>query len=281
MMCVFINSNIDLRKRAQKEYTPSEFSSGLPFQADSFARFLAGEHYLTERSGYNKFLIIYTMSGRGKLTFRGREYDLKCGDTFFIDCNEYHKYCTSKEHEWEFSWIHFRGDSVRHFYRTLFADEFYLLGSAKLIAPIFERILQLGDVFSQSDELVLSACIHELLTVMLLERFEKRQTDSVFAAVTEYISLHFPEKITIDTLAALSSYSKYHFIRLFREQMGETPYEYITRYRVNESKKLLRSTRATLSDIAARVGYGDCNTYISAFKKYVGLTPGQFRRIQN
>ena len=276
-----LHSCIDLHKRVQKEYTPSEFSNGLPFQADNFAYFLAAENYLTERSGYDRYLVIYTMSGQGKLTFRGRDYTLNGGDTFFIDCNEYHKYSTWKTSKWEFSWIHFRGGTVKHFYDTLFADEFFLLGNANKIASVFERILQLGSVFSQTDELELSACINDLLTTMLSEYFQKRQAGGLFATATEFISAHYPEKIKIETLAAMTGYSKYHFIRRFRDQMGETPYEYITRYRINESKKLLRTTEATLSDIAFQVGYRDCNTFISAFKKYVGQTPGQFRNIQN
>ena len=79
-------------------------------------------------------------------------------------------------------------------------------------------------------------------------------------------------------LCELTNYSRYHFIRIFKKELGETPYEFINRFRVNHSKTLLTESGQAIETIARMVGFSDTNNYIIAFRKYTGMTPGQYRK---
>lgn len=93
----------------------------------------------------------------------------------------------------------------------------------------------------------------------------------------EYIQEHASEDISLDTWAAAVDLSKYHFIRLFREQVGQTPAQYLTNVRMNKAIQLLRTTALDITDIAFETGFGSLGTFERSFKKRLGLSPSQYR----
>lgn len=60
--------------------------------------------------------------------------------------------------------------------------------------------------------------------------------------------------------------------------MGVTPYSYLTNYRINRSKELLRSTSMSITDISEECGFLDPGNFIAQFKKRTGMRPLQYRR---
>ncbi len=98
------------------------------------------------------------------------------------------------------------------------------------------------------------------------------------AAAVEYIRAHYAEPITVDDMLRALPLSKYYFIRTFRRVMGTTPYSYLTVYRINHAKVLLRSTRQSIEQIAEDCGFRDASNFIAHFKKCIGQTPAAYRR---
>ena len=89
--------------------------------------FEASKPYFTERENLPSYLIKYTLSGCGELRYKGKSYQLKAGDVFFIDCLDYQYYRTVSQEPWEMDWIHLYGTNVAAFY-----EEFLKNGS-----PVF------------------------------------------------------------------------------------------------------------------------------------------------
>ncbi len=90
-----------------------------------------------------------------------------------------------------------------------------------------------------------------------------------------YISSHLSEEISINTLSALTAYHPHYFIKLFKEDMGMPPHQYILRMRLQEAARLLRAG-GTVSEAASSVGYADASSFARAFKRYYGVQPGRF-----
>lgn len=76
-----------------------------------------------------------------------------------------------------------------------------------------------------------------------------------------------------DELGLNSTYLSY----FFKEQVGETFINYITRLRIEKSKRILEDTSMTLQEIAEKIGYTNSGVFIKAFKKLEGCTPGKYR----
>ena len=83
---------------------------------------------------------------------------------------------------------------------------------------------------------------------------------------------------TVGDLASAAGMSRSAFALRFKEVVGETPLDYLTRWRVYRATVLLREGDRKLSEIAKAVGYDSDASFNKTFKRIVGITPGEYRR---
>jgi len=93
-----------------------------------------------------------------------------------------------------------------------------------------------------------------------------------------YIEAHLDRPLSLDRLAARASLSTFHFQRLFREVMGESPSEYIRRTRLDRAAIHLLIYPESVLSIALSVGYSSHEAFIRAFHRQFDLTPTQYRQ---
>lgn len=95
----------------------------------------------------------------------------------------------------------------------------------------------------------------------------------------KYIQDNLASDITLKDVSEHVGYNTSYFSSMFKKECNMTFSEYLTESRINESKKLLKSSNDTIEAIAHQCGYTDIKTFNKNFKKYVGLKPGQYRKI--
>ena len=95
--------------------------------------------------------------------------------------------------------------------------------------------------------------------------------------VIDYIQTYLELNLGISELADLSNLSPFYFSRLFKESTGVTPYQYISRQRMERAKQLLQ-TDIAIADIALRCGFSSQSSFSTAFRKAVGVTPKVYRQ---
>ena len=108
--------------------------------------------------------------------------------------------------------------------------------------------------------------------------YEQRNTVNV-SDTASFIENHFAEKFSLDELAAMSHYSPRQFTRIFISIYGTTPQKYILSLRLKKACTLLKETDISVEDTALRCGFGDGNYFSRMFRKYIGMTPKQYRSI--
>lgn len=121
----------------------------------------------------------------------------------------------------------------------------------------------------------------KLLRAVILQRDHKqgvRYGEELHRA-RDYIREHFADHdLSLNTVAAEVGFSPNHFSTVFSQQMGRTFVEYLTDYRVEQSKRLLRETDLKLSDITYAIGYSEPHYFSYIFKKYTGISPSVYRK---
>lgn len=95
--------------------------------------------------------------------------------------------------------------------------------------------------------------------------------------VTRYIEEHFQEPLTLEELARVAGFSKYHFHRLFCALTGESPGEYLRRVRISSTTLRLKGAQS-ITQIALESGYETNASFSKAFKRHFGLSPRAFAR---
>ncbi len=88
-----------------------------------------------------------------------------------------------------------------------------------------------------------------------------------------FIDEHFREKINLDEIAEEASFSRFHFIRLFRAAYGSTPHQYLVSLRMNEAEKLMANPTLRIQDICFEIGFESVGTFTTQFTKVFGKTP--------
>jgi AraC-like DNA-binding protein/mannose-6-phosphate isomerase-like protein (cupin superfamily) len=140
-------------------------------------------------------------------------------------------------------------------------------------------------------EEVVTRLADALLTQALRAALEQLQTsdgapllalrDRQIGAAIELIHSR-PERVwTVGELAAEVALSRSTFSSRFRQLVGESPLRYLTRARLAHAAALLRSTDASLAEVAARAGYGTEFSFGKAFKRMFGIAPGAYRGESN
>ena len=97
--------------------------------------------------------------------------------------------------------------------------------------------------------------------------------------VFDYVDVHYAEPIRVRDLAKACSMSETHVRRLFESIMHMSPTDYVNLVRIQKACDLLKRTDESLDLIAAQCGYGNVSTLSRNFKKLLGVTPYQWKKL--
>ena len=106
---------------------------------------------------------------------------------------------------------------------------------------------------------------------------EKIRSYSMIDPAVRRIHMSYPEKITIDELAALCNVSKYHFCRIFKRATGMSAIQYLMRYRLKIAHAFLNETDQSIAEIAWQCGFSDESYFCRCYKKQYGDSPWKNR----
>lgn len=103
------------------------------------------------------------------------------------------------------------------------------------------------------------------------------KTDAFIADIRQYIEEHLDE-VSRSRISEVFYLSPNYLSRLFRKETGISLSEYIQTERMNRAKHLLLQSKLSISQIAAETGYPSFAHFSKQFKKFVGMTPGEYRK---
>lgn len=140
--------------------------------------------------------------------------------------------------------------------------------------------------FTDGSNEIIESCAINLLIYMsrLYERLLRDDIisttkDEVIDDLIRYIKSNFGSNITLDYLAAYSHLSPAYLSRYFKKCTGRNISDYIIQTRIEKAKYMLRTSNYTINDICMYCGYRSIGNFQKAFKKIVGMTAGEYRKL--
>lgn len=118
---------------------------------------------------------------------------------------------------------------------------------------------------------------------ILFSRFLKRAvakadtSDSRILQAVAYIRRHLNVPLDVNILAHDACMSKDHFIRVFRQETGDTPKAYVIKKKMESAEQFIVTSDRPIKEIARMVGYDDYSHFNKAFKAFAGVTPATYR----
>ena len=216
-------------------------------------------------------VLLYCVAGNGYLVFDQIRYEIQSGDVVLCPGGLPHAYGCLEE-GWEIYWVHFGGAQAIDL-----CDQAHLTPSAPVRAV--GRNPQLLNAFSTLVESLShsaysspwTASAHLYATLLALINVAQSRADRRLA------DLVTDDCCSLDDLVARSGYSKYHFIRIFKEETGCSPWQYVIERRLERARELLLGTRLSVKEIATQLGFNTPDYFARLFAKQNGVTPSRYR----
>lgn len=244
---------------------------------------------------HNEEEFIYMVSGQADYNINGTRVALRAGDCAFCGGRSLHSMMLDEQQKVRFD--------------ALLFDRSYLFGDKDVCNQFFDKGLHINPLFSPdvpaeaeiisvikqiSERMQKQPFGYEIEIKMLLIKVYSlilknglyttggNYTDTniisknLLAAV-QYIHEHYPEKISVSQLAAMTGYSTTYFESFFKSYIGKTPVEYIIMYRLRCAQKLLKDSERSVLETAISCGFPNVSYFIRVFKKFYCVTPRQYQ----
>lgn len=261
-------------------YQPSTIASRIYLYpvVTGYFHYIGGYHL--KRANYDSFLLMYIESGSCQVRLNDELQTVSKDQLVLIDCYAPHEY--GFEEDSDVCWLHFDGPLARSYYELITSSQGNIISSSNLYQVVHEmnNILKLFRNSEPIREAKVSSYITKLLTILLNIRSDAGNNFSHSQIVENslaYISEHFTEALSLETLAKNSNMSLFHFTRVFTAETGYTPHQYLIATRINSAKFLLRTPGNSIKEIAFRCGFNSESSFCSTFKKWEIMTPGEYR----
>jgi len=232
------------------------------------------------------FVVIqYTLSGFGHYHDERGTVRVQPGQCFFAVVPSAHRYYLPPESRaWRFFWL-----IAHHPYVVRRIQERQQTARAVLTIPpdalLTGRLLALLEGTCQQtfpDAFAVEQALFDLL--IEYERFvhqlyhPRPRAQALLQSVRSAVLEQLTQPISVDALAAAQGMSRSHFSHHFRRVTGVTPAHYVTRLRIEEVQRRLLQSGAKLATVARETGFADANHLCKVFRRYLHVSPGEFRR---
>lgn len=112
---------------------------------------------------------------------------------------------------------------------------------------------------------------------MVINEYVHNVKENIYLAI-KYFREHFDQEYSLREVAHIANLSPYYFIKVFREQTGKTPYEYLLEIKIENAKEMLRIQELSITDIGLACGFTSPSNFSSVFKKITGASPSNYRK---
>lgn len=236
--------------------------------------------------------LTFILSGKGKYHIEGENYEVEAGDVIMCNSGVMHQSLEANEKEpivefvTGFTDFHFIGMPENSI--VLNNGKYILRMSAENRQEITKHCYEMVAEYSGSNlgkYFMLKAQLMQVILIILREmqpiqekqkvcRFESYNRNYVVKKIVNYLNENYACKISLDQIAQNLYLSPVYISKLFKEETGESPINYLIKIRLNKARELLvQGEYGSIKSIANQVGYEDVYHFSKLFKKYYGTSP--------
>ncbi|MBE7043571.1 MAG: helix-turn-helix domain-containing protein [Ruminococcaceae bacterium] len=246
---------------------------------------------------HNLYELYYLYDGEKYYFINDNCYHIKKGDLVFVNKYDIHYTAAAEGQGSERVLIDFKEDFLKEiiklidtnllecFHKNFNVVELSLQDQAT-VEQILNRMLHEFEKKSDGYRTYLKAALIQILIIINRCSREKNeikigyinQTHKMISEITGYISNHFSEDITLQSIGEQFYISTYYFSRTFKKITGMAFIDYLNNIRIKEAQKLLRKSDMNITQIGEAVGFKNATHFGRVFKKLTGLSPMGYRK---
>lgn len=238
----------------------------------------------------NHYLFHYIISGTGTLYTTASNgitntHQIKNGQGFMLFPGKICTYVADNKIPWEYVWVEFDGLRVKETIELtgLRPDQPVYKALYKDIAETMKE--EMLYIVNHKDESPFHLIGHLYLFIDSLVRSstpaqigkENSLRDFYIKEALSFIEQNFQNNISVEDIAAACGLNRSYFGKIFHENMGKSPQEFLIAYRMTKAAELLKLTELSIANIGNAVGYPNQLHFSRAFKNVYGVSPRKWR----
>ena len=239
--------------------------------------------YRIDRPGFPWFLLEFVHGGRGSLDLDGGRSVLKPGVFFLYGPDVPHRIITDADKPLVKYFVGFSGPEA-----AAFLEQYELQPGmvsqclkAEPIRRAFDALIDRGSRNSKYSRPLCTAIVQQLLLMCREDAIEANSTDTkafaTFSRVKEFIEQRFLDLGSLEAVASACELDAPYLCRLFGRFHDESPYQFLTRLRMQHAASLLLEERLSVKEVAQAVGFPDPFHFSRVFKSIHRVPPSRFR----
>lgn len=167
-----------------------------------------------------------------------------------------------------------------------------LKNAPEIYEEVKKLLLEISTEYNRGNSLLEASIYANLLKIFVLigtnytnnQRFDvgnqkQKEYTEKFISICNYINEHCTESLTLDDIAKIAGFSKYHFTRLFKQFTNITFYKYLNQKRIAQAELLLINPQSSITEIALKSGFTSLSAFTRMFKLIKQCTPTEFRNM--
>jgi len=263
----------------------TEEDKKLPFILKSVGTRENQEHII-RTDGYPDYHWLHSAKGKGLLKIEGKEIEIKEDMGFFLKPAVPHEYFALTE-SWETHWITFEGYAVSNLLELLKMGSWgvFNINGRSVLERALDNIYLSGKSANPARSFECSALLYQFLillktSITIDSSKQKLSGRSHLHPVILFIEDNYNKNITLKDMAEVINVTPQHLCRLFKQNYGTRPFDYLIRYRLQKAKELILSlANPSIKTVSIEVGYNDTSYFCAIFKRYEGLSPTEFKNL--
>lgn len=226
----------------------------------------------------NFHLIHYVYSGKGKLHTENKTYEIKAGEFFIIYPHQSSYYSADIEEPWSYRWLEFNGSLADRLTSDAgFSHEKHVLTDNADVGASLKKLTDCG--WCEYSQLMSMVWAFFAEMTKNNENHNSSEYSREYICETEnYIMSHIHNPITVSEIAAYLNIDRSHLSRIFKQETGMSPKQYITDLKLDIAAQNLKKSGITVKEAADSVGYIHQTEFSKAFQKRFGILPSHWKK---
>ena len=229
------------------------------------------------------YLIHLVVAGKGVFQVGGASFHLQEGDLFLVKPNQLNAYVADATDPWEYYWVGFNGACANKLVQQTPFTDHHPLHHCKDPQSVREALynIYLSRGTEPQQEALMTGYLYLFMAQLMKEARDtmpnpgSSSSQYVLAAI-KYIQFNYSHDISVDDIAKAVGVSRSHLYRVFMANVGQSPIDYLTGYRISEACSLLKNAHLSIAEIAVSVGFFDQFYFSRVFKKVKGVPPSKY-----
>lgn len=259
--------------------------------------YLVSFHHMKgfQRHRHPEFELSYCVKGNYDVILNGISYHLKEGNMAVVSSMASHEFPQTTDPDCKALTIEVGP--------VLLANYFNLLLEGKATEPIIDlnlpknhelrslldEIARLEKEHTPFSKLIIKGNIYKIFAYVLKTITDSQNSSNSLGSLNAVLNIetafeiiynHFHEELKLDDVADLCGYSKSNFCKIFKKVTGDTFHNVLTGHRIQIACNLLKETNNSVEEIARQIGLTDAKNFSRVFKTKMGISPGNYRKIQ-